>query len=122
MPVRGLTIVVASADADRLRSALGMAATQAALGGGARLFIDGPATALLAGPFTSPRDADHQAAGLPTLGELIETTLTLGVAVIACQSGLALAGIAADRLDPRITTGGMAMILASLGDDRLIAL
>ena len=32
MPLRGLTIIVAGTDPDRLRSALGMAATQAALG------------------------------------------------------------------------------------------
>jgi predicted peroxiredoxin len=122
MPVRGLTIILASADAERLRSALGMAATQAALGGAARLFLDGPATALLGEPVASPRDADHKAAGLPTLGELIETAFTLGVTLIACQSGLALAGIAAEGLDPHVRTGGMTMILASLGEDRLVAL
>ncbi|WP_404712475.1 peroxiredoxin [Sphingomonas sp. MMS24-J13] len=122
MPVRGLTIVLASADTDRLRSALGMAATQAALGGAARLFFDGAAVRLLTPPLANPRDDDHRAVGLPTLGELIETAFTLGVSIMACQSGLALAGLAADRIDPRIATGGMTVILASLGEDRLVAL
>lgn len=122
MPVRGLTIILASPDPDRLRSALGMAATQGALGGAARLFLDGPAAALLARPLADPRDDDHKAAGLPTLAELIETAFTLGVSIILCQSGLALAGVRTDRIDPRSATGGMTMILASLGDDRLVAL
>ena len=56
MPVRGLTIIVAGRDPDRLRSALGMAATQAALGGKARLFLDGGAVALLAAPLAASGD------------------------------------------------------------------
>jgi predicted peroxiredoxin len=122
MPMRGLTIVLASPDADRLRSALAMAATQAALGGPARLFLDGLAVSLLVRPIAGPRDPDYEAAGLPTLTELIETAFTLGVSIMLCQSGLALADIARDRIDPRITTAGMTMVLASLGEDRLIAL
>ncbi len=122
MPVRGLTIVLASPDQDRLRSALGMAATQAALGGPARLFLDGASVGLLVQPIAAPRDADHRTAGLPTLAELVETALTLGVSITLCQTGLALAGLAADRIDPRFAIGGMTMMLASLADDRLIAL
>lgn len=120
--MRGLTIVVAGLEHDRLRSALGMAATQAALGGAARVFLDGASAPLLAQPIVGPRDADHAAAGLPTLAELVETTLALSASIVLCQSGLAMAGIARDRIDPRFTTGGMTMVLASLGDDRLVAL
>ena len=120
--MRGLTIIVAGQDPARLRSALGMAATQAALGGPARLFLDGTAVSLLRAPVVGPDDAEHQAAGLPTLGELVDTCFALGARIILCQTGLALAGLAAASLDPRLETGGMTRILATLGDDRLVAL
>ena len=120
--MRGLTIVVAGSDPARLRTALGMAATQAALGGTARLFLDGVAVRLLAAPIAAPDDAAHHAAGLPTLTQLLDEALALGATVVLCQSGLTLAGIAADAIDPRLQTGGMTGILAGLGDDRLIGL
>ena len=117
--MRGLTILIAGRDPDRLRSALGLAATQAALGGRARLFLDGIAVTLLATPLAEPRDPVLRAAGLPTLAELVNTALALGVAIILCQSGLALAGLA--DIDERFETGGMAGIMATLDDDRLLA-
>lgn len=122
MPLRGLTIVVAGRDPDRLRSALGMAATQAALGGKARLFLDGRAVVLLAAPLAAPGDDELRAAGLPTLADLTETALALGVRITLCQSGLALAGLSPERIDPRFDSGGMTGILATLDDDRLVAL
>jgi predicted peroxiredoxin len=122
MPVRGLTIILTGTDPDRLRSALGMAASQAALGGPARLFLDGVSARLLVGPVAAPLDEQHRAAGLPTLAELLETALVLGVSISLCQSGLAMAGIGADTIDPRLRTGGMTGMMATIGDDRLIAL
>ena len=120
MPMRGLTIVLASPDQVRLRSALGMAAAQAALGGTARLFLDSAAVSLAASPITGADDGAHQAAGLPTLVELVDTGLALGVRIILCQSGMALADLSASSIDFRFETGGMTGLLAQLGDDRLI--
>ena len=120
--MRGLTILLAGPDADRLRSALGLAAAQAALGGAARLFLDGAAVALLAPPLAAPDDAAHAAAGLPTLAELVDTACTLGVSVTLCQSGLALAGLDATTIDARFATGGLTGLLATIGEDRLVAL
>ena len=117
--MRGLTIIVAGQDPARLRSALGIAATQAALGGPARLFLDGIAVGLLG---ADADDADYVAAGLPAMDELADTCLALGTRIILCQTGLALAGLAATSLDPRLETGGMTGILATLGDDRLVTL
>lgn len=118
MPVRGLTIVVADADAARLRTALGLVAAQAALGGAAGVFLDSAAVALLQSPDSA--DACYHAAGLPTRAELIATALDLGVALTLCQSGIALAGIDLATLDPRIAAGGLTAILATLGEDRLV--
>ena len=45
--MRGLTILVAAADPERFHAALSLAAAQAALGGRARLHLQGEAVALL---------------------------------------------------------------------------
>ncbi|WP_156678381.1 DsrE family protein [Sphingomonas profundi] len=117
--MRGLTIIVADAAPERFRTALSIAAAQAALGGGARLFLQGAAVALLRGGEV-PGDAAHAAAGLPALALLLEEALALGVTLVACQSGLHLAGLDAASLDPRIEQGGLVSLLQGLGDDRLL--
>ncbi len=115
--MRGLTIVAIRPGS--LRAALELAAAIAALGGRARVFCQGEAVTALA-PLHDAHDARHAACGLPTLIELFEEALGLGVEVIACQSGLLLTGIGADILDPRIGFGGPVSVLQTLGDDRLV--
>jgi predicted peroxiredoxin len=118
--VRRLTIVVAEAAPQRFRTALTMAAGQAALGGEVRLFLDGAAVALLRPPVRDAEEAQYRAAGLPTVPELIDEAYDLGVEIVACQSGLALATLDASTLDPRLSYGGMVGILQQVGDGRLI--
>lgn len=120
MPVRGLTVIVTRPDG--LRAALELAASNAALGGRARVFVQGEAVAALALPLHSVHDEDYRAAGLPTLADLFEEALALGVEAIACQSGLALMGLTADMLDARLSFGGPVGVLRDLEDDRLIAI
>lgn len=120
MPVRGLTILVAGPDGGRLHAALSFAAASAATGAATRLHLHGDAVSLLAPPIAMAGDARHAAAGLPTLAQIFEDALDLGVAVSACQSGLALANLAADAIDPRVTMDGPVGMLLAAGDDRLI--
>jgi hypothetical protein len=101
--VKGLGIIVAGTDAVRYRTALTLAAAQAALGGRARLLLDGESV---------------QLAG--TFQELLETCLELGATVTLCQGGLAAAGLDAATLDSRFLYGGMVGWLADLGEDRLV--
>ena len=116
----GLNIVILSEDAERLRGALMLALAHMALGGEARLFLQLDAVRLLAPPISAPRDADHAAHGLPSLATLIDEAFDAGVAIIACQSGLALAGLDAAALDPHVTAGGPVSFLQSVGpEDRL---
>jgi predicted peroxiredoxin len=68
-----------------------------------------------------PRDAAHVAHGLPTLAGFLDDALELGVSVIVCQSGLALAGLAADALDPRIVVSGPLGVLAESGAGERLA-
>ena len=117
--MRGLTIILAAPDGERMRAALTLAAANAALGGRARLFCQNETVRLLA-DLRAPEDAVHECAGLPTLARLFDEALGLGVEIIACQSGLHLAGIAADTLDPRIAFGGPMSVMQTLGEDRLV--
>lgn len=116
-----LLVIATTSDAERLRGALTVACTEAALGGTVRLCLLLDAVALLREPVVAPRDDVHAANGLPRLVALIDDALDLGVGIIACQSGLALAGIDATDLDPRITTGGPMTALAwTSADDRIV--
>ena len=99
--MRGLTVVVAGADAARFEAALTLANAQAALGGRARIYL-------------------HDAAvTMPLTGPMVTAARELGVTFIACQTALATHGVTpADCVEG----GGMVGILADLGDDRLVTL
>ena len=103
MPVmRGLTLLIATADPARLRVALTLASANAALGGRTRVYFHEEAVPLLA-----------------TGDPLIATAIETGATLIACQTGLAATGLSADQLPAGTETGGLVGLLADLGDDRL---
>lgn len=106
-----LTIIVATADPARFHAALSLAAAQAALDRPIRLFLQAEAVSLLRLPIAAPFDDRYAAAGLPTLAALIEESRVLGVAITACQSGLALADMTTADLPPGIETGGLIDLL-----------
>lgn len=112
----GITIVVATAEPERFRTALIMALSQVALGGRTRLFMQEQAVRLLHGDDS----ADYAPAGLPGRAAMLADALEAGVEIIGCQSGLALIGTQASEFDHRIAWGGMIELLQSLSDDRLI--
>ncbi|AMK19248.1 MULTISPECIES: DsrE/DsrF/DrsH-like family protein [Sphingobium] len=119
--MRELRIIVATADAERLRGALVLASAQAALGGTASLFLQLDGVALLAPSAGAPRDATHRSAGLPTLGQLIAEAQALDVAILACQSGMALHGLAEQDLPQGVTVSGPISFLQDTNDEaRLI--
>jgi len=117
--MRGLTAIVTGDDAERLHAALSIAAAHAATGAPARLFCEGLAVQLLVEGAAVPHDAVRRTAGLPTLAELRGEAQALGVALIACQGGMALAGLAIGQLGPGVEAGGLVGLMTSLGDDRL---
>ena len=102
--LRGLTIMVA----------------EAALGGRARVFLQGGSVTVVRTPVVGEEDDAHARAGLPTLSQLFEEALGLGVELICCQSGLQLAGATPEAFDPRINYGGIVSLLQSLANDRLV--
>ncbi len=107
-------MIVATGDAERLRAALVLARCEIALGGSARLFAQGGAVRLFAQGEEQREDASWIAAGEAALADLLSEALEDGVAVVACQSGLALAAVSAQQLEPRIAIGGMIGFLADL--------
>ncbi len=92
---RPLAIVVSEAAPGRLHAALTLAAAAGALGRGAAMFFHGPAVAALR------REGDWPAApGLATMPELFDVARDLGVAISACQTGLAASNLTpADLID-----------------------
>jgi predicted peroxiredoxin len=117
--MRGLTIVVVSADAARFHAALSLAAAQAALGGGSRIYLHGEAVALL-GP--AAEDARYAGAGMPGIDDLRTEAAALGVTITACQSGFALAGLNHSEIAPDVEVSGLIGLLTELGADRLVVL
>lgn len=102
-PLTGLGIIVSGTEPARVRSALTLAAAQAALGGRVRILFDGESVSLAAVP-----------------DDLLDTCFELGASVTLCQTGVAGAGLDAATLDPRFDYGGMVGWLATLGEDRLV--
>ena len=117
----GLNIVVAGEDPGRLHAALSVAAAWAALDRPARIFLQSEAVALLRPSLAGEDQGRRREAGIPALAELLEESLALGASVIACQSGLALAGLSAEDLPAGVDTGGLVDFLAkSRPDDQLM--
>lgn len=117
--MQGLTIIVASADEERFRSALEVAAANAALDRTTRVFLQGAAASLLQLP-TADAEESSGGTGAPTLAQLLEEALALGASVTVCQSGLALAGLRADQLPDGVETGGLVELLASGRNHQLL--
>ena len=118
--VRGLTIILTSHDPERYYSALAIAAAHAATGESTQIFFEGCAVSVLAETSPAPGDANRHANGLPTLAEIRYESTHLGVRLIACQGGMALAGLKIDQLGPEVESGGLVGLMTRLGDDRLV--
>jgi len=120
MSMRGLTILVATGDADRFHAALTFAAAAAAGGDKVRIHLHEGAVALVRSPMEAPMDASRLSAGIPPLNALLDECLALEVAISLCQSGLAMAAMDMADLDDRFEAAGPVAVLAETGEDRLL--
>ena len=117
----GLNIIVAVAEGRRLYAALEAGMAAAALGRPVRIFLQGEAAALLRDPVSFGGDEARRAAGQPDLASLIEEAAAMDVALLVCQSGMALVGMTATELVPHVRAAGLVSFLADVGaEDRLI--
>lgn len=106
--VTPLAIIVAEPAGARLLTALTLAAAAAALGRNVAILFDGGSVVAL-GP-----------AAEPGIAAAIATARDLGVAMTACQSGLAAAGLGADTLPEGAVAGGMISFLQAHADAQLL--
>ena len=102
VPLTPLAIIVAE-PGPRLATALTLAASAAALGRSVSVLFDGASVAALAAP-----------------NPLLAAALDLGVAVTACQTGLADAAMTAADLPAGVVPGGMIGFLTQVGDAQLL--
>lgn len=118
----GLVIIIATDDVSGFRAALTVATAQAALGGGVRVYCHEASVPLLAHGARDDDETDQlDASGLPDRRALIRIACESGVTLIACQTGLAIAGLALADLAAGVEAGGLVGLLATLGGDRLLA-
>ncbi|MGL4313638.1 MAG: DsrE family protein [Sphingomonas sp.] len=116
----GLTIILVATDDARVRAALTLACAHAALGGRVRLFAEADAVVALA---AQPRPEDAAPSiDRPDRLHLLALARQSGVALIACQTGLAATGLTITALAPGCEGGGLIGLLATLEDDRLVTL
>lgn len=118
--MRGLTVILTGSDPERFYSALAISAAYAATGASTQIFFEGCSVSALAETSPAPSDPDRHANGLPTLAEIRYESTHLGVRLIACQGGMALAGLKIDQLGPGVESGGLVGLMTRLGDDRLV--
>lgn len=115
------TILLVATDVHRARAALSLALAQAALGPAPRLYAHERAVAMLA---RAPRDDDDSAglaaAGLPDRLQLLAMAAESGIKLIACQTGLAITGLALADLVEGAEAGGLIGLLAAQGDAPLV--
>ncbi len=109
-----LNIIVASPDANRLYAGLELAIAAAALGRRVRIFFQGTAVALLKAPIGCDGDAARLAAGQPDLAWMVNEAGAMGIALLACQSGLAVTALATADLDAIVQPTGLIAFLSGV--------
>lgn len=114
MQLRGLTIVISTPHPTPFHTAMTMACASAALGHPTRVFFDKSAVELLRRPVGSVSLQSSDTISLLTISR------QNNVEFIACQTGLATAGLSASDLG--IQAGGMVDLLATLNEDRIVVL
>lgn len=118
-----LTLILISEDAARGRAALSIALAQSALGGAVQLYAHERAVAFFAkAPRADDDAAPLAAAGLPDRRAMLAMATEAGVALIACQTGMALVGLGMDDLVAGVAPGGLISVLAQPQPHQLLTI
>ena len=121
-----LGILLISGGHERAHYAFMLAAGAAAVGRGAVLFATNEGCrALLAdwsGMADAGRDAAVRARGVAGLAELRDAATQLGVRLMACDSGLRMAGLASAALLPGVEVAGIPSFLSAVGAGQIATL
>jgi peroxiredoxin family protein len=121
-----LGILLMSGDYERAHYAFVLAAGAAALGRSVVLFATNDGCLALTEDWSvldrADRDAAVRETGVAGFEELRAAATELGVRLIACEAGLRVAGIAAERLLPEVEVAGVATFLTATAGGQLISL
>jgi predicted peroxiredoxin len=120
--MRATHIILAGEQDERFWSALSLACTLAAQETPTRLFLSGAAVMLAAEDYEAAGDSERSRAGVPTVAELLDSAIDLGVGLHACQTGMALLGLEVTDLREDVRPDGLMAFLADVDDeDRLLS-
>jgi predicted peroxiredoxin len=115
-----LTLILVEARDERVWSCFSLAATAAAQGRAVTLFLSGHAAEIGLQTYHAAGDSKRAAYCVPTVAELFESCLELGVRIMACQTGLHLIEHSAEDLHMAVEAGGMMAALAARPDAQII--
>ncbi len=126
MPAERLGILLISGGHERAHYAFMMATGAAAVGRAVTLFATNEGCRALAldcsGVADGGRDAVVRERGVAGLAELREAAVELGVRLMACDSGLAMAGLGAGALMPGVEVAGIPTFLGAVGGGAVVTL
>lgn len=126
MPPDGLGILLLSGGHERAHYAFVLATGAAAIGRAVTLFASNEGCRALLRDWSSiagaERDGAVQASGVAGLAELREAAVALGVRLLACDSGLAMAGLDPACLLPQVEVAGVPSFLAAIGSNPVMTL
>ena len=121
-----LGILLISGSHERAHYAFVLAAGAAALGRPVVLFATNEGCRALctdwSGLHGSGRDAAVRSRGVAGIGELRDSAVELGVGLMACEAGMRLDAIAAERLMPGVRVAGVATFLEACAGGQLLSL
>ncbi|MEO8714340.1 MAG: DsrE/DsrF/DrsH-like family protein [Acetobacteraceae bacterium] len=116
-----LGILLISGEPGRAHYAFVLAAGAAALGRTVVLFATNEGTRALCADITD-LDAMPRPACVAGIGELRAAAVDLGVRLIACETGLLMAGLAPTRLLEGVEVAGVATFLAAIGPGQMLTM
>ncbi len=121
-----LGILLISGGHERAHYAFMLATGAAAVGREVVLFATNEGCRALAADWSevadAPRDAAVAARGVAGLDELRTAAAELGVRLLACDSGLAMAGVEGGSLLPEVEVAGIPTFLSAVGAGAIVTL
>ncbi len=118
-----LGILLISGGHERAHYAFMLAAGAAAIGRDVVIFATNDGChGLTDAAIMAPREAEIETAGVPGIAILREACAELGVRLIACESGLRMAGMDPAALSAGVEVAGITSFLVAVGTGQIITL
>ena len=126
MPSETLGILLISGTHERAHYAFVLATAAAAIGRTVTLFATNDGCRALLADWTTLADATRDTTlpplGIATLEDLRSAAIDLDIRLIACESGLRMAGLETEPLAETVEIAGVVTFLAAVGSGQIITL